>query len=122
MEIAGVRRLIVGIGVNLGQTRFPTAIRERATSLQIALGLDRDWREEARALYELARLPAPPDFATLAPVWSRFDETPGKRYRAPGGPVEIARGVDADGRLLLEGASAGITVAEAYFGTDGLPQ
>lgn len=122
VEIDGVRRLIVGIGVNVGQTRFPAAIRERATSLQIALGLDRDWREEARALYDLARQPAPPDFALLAPIWQRFDETLGKRYRAPGGPIEIARGVDAEGRLLLEGAPAGVTVAEAYFGPDGLPQ
>ncbi|RYG40037.1 hypothetical protein EON79_23290, partial [bacterium] len=121
VEIAGTRRLIVGIGVNIGQVRFPAAIRERATSLQIALGFDRDWREEAQALYDLARLPSPPDFATLAPLWSHYDETPGKRYRAPGGPVEIANGVDADGRLLLHGAPAGITVAEAYFGTDGLP-
>ncbi len=122
IEVAGVRRLIVGIGVNIGQTRFPAAIRDRATSLHVSLGLDRDWQEEARAIYALAKEPSPSRFDALAPLWARVDETPGKRYRVPGGAIQVARGVDDDGRLLLEGAPMAIPVAEAYFGPEGQPQ
>ena len=121
VQVRGERMLALGIGVNLGQTRFPAAIADRATSLRLATKIPREWRFEARVIYDLARIAPPPDFARLAPIWSLYDATAGKRYRAPGGPVGIARGVDPDGRLLLEGAPGGISVAEAYFGPDGAP-
>ena len=116
VTIERARWLILGIGVNLSQTSFGEALAERATSLRIAFGRTPNWQEEARAIYDLAQIRPPATFAELAPLWSRFDETPGKCYRPPGGDMEIARGIDAEGRLLLARSVCGIPVAEAYFG------
>ncbi len=128
IEVEGQRVLAIGIGVNLLQSSFPSSLAARATSVLLATGQRRDPKIEAKAIAELARLEAPSSWAELAARWARVDETAGKLYRAPGGPVGVARGVAPDGRLILEeargdgsnenGARGTLSVAEAWFGPE----
>lgn len=110
---------LVGVGANLNTETFPPEIAERATSLRLALGGEHDPREVAeRIVAGLERLPEPDSWAALAPIWSMFDRTPGKRYRLPSGEEAVALGIGGDGRLLcsVEGESHAVLAAEALFG------
>jgi len=110
---------LVGIGVNLDVEAFPPEIAHRATSLRLEQGGTHDPRTIAeRIVAALANLPEPDAWAPLAPIWSMFDHTPGKRYRLPSGEEAVALGVGADGRLLcsVEGETQAVMVAEALFG------
>jgi len=110
---------VIGIGVNLNQTTFPAELSEIATSL----ALHRPGVCEPRAAAEkvLARfeaIPVPADWSDLSPVWSLYDDTPGKRFRLPSGEVAVAVGVGPHGELLcsVEGESRIVMAAEAILG------
>jgi BirA family biotin operon repressor/biotin-[acetyl-CoA-carboxylase] ligase len=111
---------IVGIGVNLNQAEFPKPIAEIATSLALARGGTYDPLLTASKIVErLASLPEPENWAALAPVWSLYDFTPGKRYKLGGGEEAIALGIGSEGQLMcsVDGESRSILAAEALFGT-----
>ena len=123
LKIEGRRLLVVGVGINLLQTSFPAALSLRATSILLATGRRYSPEEEAAAVASLAATDPPASWADLAGRWARVDETAGKRYRAPGGPVGVALGVAPDGRLLLQDTPNGAvrgshSVAEAWFGPE----
>ena len=110
---------IVGIGANLDVESFPDEIAQRATSLRLTYGGTHAPREVAeRIVSGLKNLPEPDSWADLAPIWSMFDHTPGKRYRLPSGDEAIALGIGGDGRLLcsVHGETQSVMVAEALFG------
>lgn len=110
---------LVGVGANLNVTEFPPEIAARATSLKLAFGGDHPPEAIAgRIVAVLRTLPEPVSWSALAPIWSMFDRTPGKRYRLPTGEEAVALGIGADGRLLcsVEGETQSVMVAEALFG------
>lgn len=113
---------LLGIGVNLNQTEFSPDIAEHATSLR----LHRDGVYDPRAIAEsiVARFEAPPlpeDWAELAPIWSLFDDTPGKRFRLPDGETAIAVGIGPHGELLcsVDGETKTVLAAEAIMANAG---
>ena len=110
---------LVGVGANLNVTEFPEEIAHRATSLKLAFGGDHPPEAIAgRIVAVLRTLPEPDSWASLAPIWSLFDRTPGKRYRLPSGEEAVALAVGADGRLVcsVEGETTAVMAAEALFG------
>ena len=117
----GHRVAIVGIGLNLNQSSFPSEIADRATSLKMEFGIV----SEAGAVAEqiLARveaLPEPSDWPALADIWAVFDSTPGKAYVLPSGEKAIAIGVGSSGELLcsVNGESRTVLAADAILGRD----
>lgn len=110
---------LVGIGANLDVTEFPSEIAERATSLKLEFGGEHPPEAVAgRIVAVLRTLPEPEAWAPLAPIWSMFDRTPGKRYRLPSGEEAVAIAVGADGRLIcsVEGETQSVMAADALFG------
>jgi BirA family biotin operon repressor/biotin-[acetyl-CoA-carboxylase] ligase len=110
---------LVGIGANLDVEEFPEEIAERATSLKIAFGGEHPPQAIASRIVAVLRtLPEPDSWSALAPIWSMFDRTPGKKYRLPSGEDAVALGIGGDGRLLcsVHGESHSVMAAEALFG------
>lgn len=128
---AGVGRLhhvILGIGVNLAQTAFPTALADRATSLRLITGRVLEAEtvlaavlEQIARRYGAWRLGG---FAALRAAWLERSMLPGQAVRLPDGSDGI--GVDvgddgilvartADGRLvhIVSGGGVGEGVAHA---------
>lgn len=110
---------VLGIGVNLNQTAFPAELSEIATSL--ALHRPGDYDPHALAKKILARfdgLAVPQDWADLAPVWSLYDDTPGKHFRLASGETATAIGIGPHGELLcsVDGESRTVMAAEAILG------
>ncbi len=107
---AGSGPVIVGIGINVGQTRFPPPLAGLATSVLLETGRRCDragllhvllsrfdaWRQRLEA----------EGFAPVRQRWLAFDDTIGRRVRA-GGVEGRATGLDEDGALVLE-AGAGV--------------
>lgn len=115
----GERVAIVGIGINLNQKKFPLEIAEFATSMALDRGGSYDPREIGEKIIgRFGNLPEPSTWAALAPVWSLFDHTPGKRYRTPAGDEAIALGIGPEGQLMcsVHGETTSIMAAEAIFG------
>lgn len=110
---------LVGVGANLNVESFPEEIAHRATSLKLAFGGDHPPEAIAgRIVAVLRTLPEPDAWSSLAPIWSMFDRTPGKRYRLSSGEEAVALAVGADGRLLcsVDGETQSVMAAEALFG------
>lgn len=110
---------VVGIGINLNQQEFPPEISTIATSLSLARGGHYEPQLIAHRIVErLAALPEPANWSDLAPIWSIFDFTPGKRYKLPSGEEAIALGIGSGGQLLcsVDGESRAVLAAEALFG------
>jgi BirA family biotin operon repressor/biotin-[acetyl-CoA-carboxylase] ligase len=110
---------IVGLGINLNQQTFPEEIAERAVSLSQATGLKYDARELAQKIVDhLATLPEPDSWATLAPIWRLFDDTPGKPYTLPSGEIGNALTIGQAGELVctVEGEPRTVMAADAIFG------
>jgi BirA family biotin operon repressor/biotin-[acetyl-CoA-carboxylase] ligase len=101
--------VVVGIGINVGQRRFPPDVAERATSLALATGEDAAREPLLAPLLQAfdvwrARLEA----AGWAPVrdrWTALSETVGRQVRV-GASVGLAVGLDDDGGLLLAAGGA----------------
>jgi BirA family transcriptional regulator, biotin operon repressor / biotin---[acetyl-CoA-carboxylase] ligase len=110
---------IVGVGVNLNQKTFPEEIAPIATSKALYDGGMYDPEHVARTIVDrLALLPEPSNWSDLAPVWSLFDNTPGKIYKLPDGKEATALGVGPQGELLcaVNGESTTVLAADALFG------
>jgi BirA family biotin operon repressor/biotin-[acetyl-CoA-carboxylase] ligase len=103
-----IRHLVVGLGLNVNNTRFPAELEQSATSLALALDrtfprlpILRAWLEEFDLLYGrfLAR-----EFAGILEEWKEHTVTLGQMVTVRQGPREIsgqALEVAADGALLL---------------------
>lgn len=118
-DAEGRRIPVIGIGINLNQTRFPDEIAHRATSLHQERGQSYDAQEIAEELMRrMAQFRMPRNWDDLKPVWMMFDHTPGKRYQIPTGEVTTAIGVGPMGELIasLEGETIQVLAAEAIFG------
>ena len=118
-DSSGRRVPVVGIGINLNQSSFPTEIEAIATSLSASRGGHYDPQLIAHRIVErLAMLPEPAGWADLSTIWDLFDYTPGKRYKLPGGEEAIALGIGSEGQLLcsVNGESRAVLAAEALFG------
>lgn len=119
---SGNRVPVVGLGINLNHESFPPEIAERATSVRLEHGEVLDPKTVAiRILQHLQTLPEPNSWADLAPIWSLFDDTPGKRYRLLDGKTAVALSVGPQGELLcaVDGESQTVLAADAIFGQTG---
>jgi BirA family biotin operon repressor/biotin-[acetyl-CoA-carboxylase] ligase len=109
---------LVGVGVNLNQTEFPEEIADRAVSLAQVRGEALEPLAVAHSILQrLAGLPEPNEWSDLAPIWSIFDRTPGKRYRLPNDHEAIALAIGSEGQLIcsVEGESQTVFAADAIF-------
>lgn len=108
--------VIVGIGINVGQTRFSPPLAGLATSvlletgrrcdraglLHVLLSRFEDWRRRLET----------EGFAPVRQRWLAFDDTIGRRVRAEGVEGRVT-GLDEDGALMLQ---AGTTVHRLVAG------
>jgi BirA family biotin operon repressor/biotin-[acetyl-CoA-carboxylase] ligase len=104
-----IRYLVVGLGLNINNSEFPTELQATATSLALAGGrtfsrLDilKSWLEEFEDLYErfLAR-----EFPGILEEWKKYTVTLGHPVTVRQGPLEIsgqALEVAPDGALLIQ--------------------
>ncbi len=106
----GRRIAVVGIGINLLQTEFPSEIAHRATSLVLS-GRTRIAPEDLlkQILDEVSRMPEPEHWGVLAPLWMARDTTPGKRLSVPNVGDVIAKGIDENGNLIANRAEGSIS-------------
>jgi BirA family transcriptional regulator, biotin operon repressor / biotin---[acetyl-CoA-carboxylase] ligase len=104
-----IRHLVVGLGLNINNERFPAELRDLATSLTLATGRSfsrlkilQAWLEELEDLYQLF---LGREFARILEEWQEYTVTLGQAVRVRQGPVEIcgrALEVAQDGALLVE--------------------
>lgn len=118
-DAAGRSVPVVGLGINLDILNFPADIAPHATSL----ALHRPGVHDPRTVGEqivarLNDLPEPEHWSDLQPVWTLFDDTPGKRYRLISGEEAIAIGIGPEGELIcaVEGETTMVLAAEAILG------
>lgn len=104
----GLHHVILGIGMNLNQTRFPAALAARATSLRLLTGrvCDRD----AMLTTLLAQIDRhyvtwqTGGFAALRRAWLAHSLLPGQIVRLPDGTLAAGEDVGDDGVLLARAA------------------
>jgi BirA family biotin operon repressor/biotin-[acetyl-CoA-carboxylase] ligase len=111
-EASRVAFLVLGIGVNLNveRERFPAEFRHLATSLAAHTGRRVDRARFTRRLYERLEetldLCAAGGFEAVRPRFEARFRMAGRPVRVQGGPggelAGVARGIDADGALLVE--------------------
>ena len=119
VEVNGSRKAVLGVGINLNQEHLPTEISEFATSIRIER--DKVTAPETAAANIVARLdsmPKPTGWNDIAPIWSLFDETPGKRYKLPTGEEALAIAVGPEGELIcsVDGETRSVMAATALLG------
>jgi BirA family biotin operon repressor/biotin-[acetyl-CoA-carboxylase] ligase len=99
--------VILGIGMNLNQTRFPPALADRATSLRLVTGVhDRDAMLSA-LLAQIDRHYVAwqaGGFAALRSAWLAHALLPGQIVRLPDGGLGAGEDVRDDGVLLARAA------------------
>ena len=100
----------IGINVNLAESDIPPELRDKATSLRIAVGHSCDRIAIANSLFTLLdyrymEIVTGGGFAAVRAQWERFSALTGKRVTVLDGPRResgVVRGIDAEGALLLE--------------------
>ena len=109
---------VVGVGVNVNQSSFPSDLDHKATSLY----LERKKRIEPKRLGKkiivvLAELPEPSSWSSVEPAWMRYDATPGKRYVLPSGEAGVALRIGPNGEMVCDvgGEERTVMAAEAMF-------
>ncbi|MBL8087653.1 MAG: biotin--[acetyl-CoA-carboxylase] ligase [Chthonomonas sp.] len=115
----GRRVPVIGIGLNLGVLDFPGDLSGRAGNVEMGSGDRFDPKHVCEEILErVSLLPEPNEWHDLKSVWSRFDETAGKRYTLPDGQVAIGIGIGPQGELIcsLEGETTSVLAADAIFG------
>ena len=118
-EATRVRHLVVGVGINVNQTKFPAELREIATSLKIETGTEWSRVELCAALLksldrEYRSLVKDP--AAWASILWRFEESSSSargskvRIEENGGIQGVTEGLDARGFLQVRTAEGLQTV------------
>ena len=118
---AAVKTPVVGVGVNLNQTSFPTELDHHATSLFLETERRSEPIEVAKQIIEkLKELPEPNEWAAIEPAWRQLDDTPGKSFTLPSGEQGSALGIDAEGALKcqVDGSERTVYAAEALTGLE----
>ena len=108
---------VVGIGLNLNVVEFPADLTH-ATSLAIHRPGSYDAKTVAKAiLTRLEDLPEPEHWADIQPIWSLFDDTPGKKFRLISGQEALAIGIGPEGELVcaVDGETTMVMAAEAVL-------
>ena len=111
---------VVGLGINLDVLEFPADIAVHATSLALHRPGVHEPREVGKAIVErLGDMPEPEHWSDLQPIWTLFDDTPGKRYRLISGEEAVAIGIGPEGELVcaVEGETTMVMAAEAILGS-----
>lgn len=109
---------IVGIGLNLNQTAFPPEIADRAISLRQKSGQVYEPLETSQAIVRtLTELPAISEWRALEPLWSKYDQTPGKAFMLTDGRSGIASRIGQEGELIVAfpGGEERVLAADAWF-------
>jgi BirA family biotin operon repressor/biotin-[acetyl-CoA-carboxylase] ligase len=115
-----VRHVLLGIGINVNQTRFPDPLGTVATSLRLAAGGPHD--PAAVLARALDRLAARYDewqasgLRALLEAWRRRSVTLGRGVSGPDGQAGLAEDVAEDGALLVrlaDGTLARVVTAAA---------
>ncbi|MCU0316426.1 MAG: biotin--[acetyl-CoA-carboxylase] ligase [Fimbriimonadaceae bacterium] len=115
----GRRVPVIGVGVNLNISEFPAELSDKATSVLISRGHTLDPEETlVNILSRLRDLPEPTSWDALKPVWSIFDDTPGKKYQTSDGQSAVGLGIGPRGELIcsVDGETQTILAAESIFG------
>jgi BirA family biotin operon repressor/biotin-[acetyl-CoA-carboxylase] ligase len=112
--------VILGIGINVNQTRFPEELESRATSLALEAGhlLDRE-RLLTAVLEHLEtwyRRWVAEGFGPIREAWRRGSVTLGRRVTTDGGAAGIAEDLAEDGALLVR-TDAGALVRRVATGS-----
>ena len=99
-----LHHVILGIGINVNQTRFPAELADRATSLRLVTGRvhDRDAMLAALLAQIERRYEAwqAGGFARLRADWLAHSLLPGQIVRLPDGTLGVGEDVGDDGVLL----------------------
>lgn len=118
-EIYG-RLPIIGIGLNLSQTEFPTEIEHRATSLVLAGRSVIEPNDAlARILESIKRFePALENWNEISQRWLQRDRTEGKIFKLQDGRMGTAQGITEEGFLIWNDTVTTeiVPVAEALWG------
>ena len=115
----GARVPVLGLGVNLSQTKMPTDLDGKATSLKVSRGHDWSPLNAWKAVLNvLETIPEPTSWEDLRPIWEVLDDTPGKKYVTPDGREAVALGLGPGGHLIasVAGETVSVLAAEAVFG------
>lgn len=110
---------VIGVGINLNQVSMPSEISAKATSVLIERGVRTDPRAVAESILDcIASLPEPDSWASLAPVWSPRDDTPGKVFKLVGGEEAVATRIGEQGELIctVDGIERKVYAADAILG------
>lgn len=110
---------VVGVGINVNVVEFPTELTPHATSLALHRPSEYDVRTIAQDIVSrLDDLPEPDHWEPLQPIWSLFDDTPGKHYRLLSGEEALAIGIGPEGELVcsVDGETTMVMAAEAILG------
>lgn len=104
--------VILGVGINVNQDRFPGDLNGRATSLRLATGTRQDTSRLLEAVLDaLDRRYAEwlaGGFAAVRDAWRRRSVTLGQRVMLPEGGGGVAVDVDEEGALLVRVADGGL--------------
>ena len=104
--------MILGIGLNVNQDRFPADLIGRATSLRLATGTRHDPGSLLEAVLDaLDRRYAEwlaGGFAAVRDAWRQRSVTLGQPVDLPEGGRGVAVDVDADGALLVRAGDGGL--------------
>jgi BirA family biotin operon repressor/biotin-[acetyl-CoA-carboxylase] ligase len=94
---------VIGIGLNVGasEDEFPDDLRETATSLAIASGVDPGVEVVLDAVLAALERRLAEDPRSIVAAWRERDVLLGSRIKWNGGSG-IAAGIDADGSLLVD--------------------
>lgn len=115
----GSQMPVIGVGINLNQMVFPPEIEERATSILRERGVRWSPEDAVQAIIErCADMPDGRSWDELLPIWSLFDDTPGKPYLLSTGETAVSLGIGPEGELIcaVDGETRSVLAADAIFG------
>lgn len=112
---------VVGIGINLNQSDFPSVIADIATSLYRETHATSEPLTVAQAIVNsIQSIKTPKSWDDLKASWTLRDATPGKVFRAPNGVLVTAKSIGPNGELLAVNENDVVTLlaADAWFGSN----
>jgi BirA family biotin operon repressor/biotin-[acetyl-CoA-carboxylase] ligase len=107
---------VVGVGINLNDASFLSEVSGTAAA-QVGEALE-PRTLATKIVDQIALVPEPTTWPTIAQAWLSMDDTPGKPYRLPTGELAVALRVGNDGALvcLCDGREHTVMAAEAILG------